>query len=335
MHPLLDPLLAVAVVWLAWMALASRDLFRAVILYIVYGLLMALAWVRLRAPDIALAEAAIGAGLTGALLLDAVAQMASSHRRHVSERPADAALAGQAPPAGSSIPGVRVRTLVAFASLALAAVLVAAVLQIPLRPGGLTALVAEHLDLSGVTHPVTAVLLNFRSFDTWLEVGVLLLAVLAALIVGRTHDLREVRIPRTDDRLLAGLPSLVIPAMVLVGGYLLWLGTHAPGGAFQAGAVLASAGVLLLLAGRRSVTALRGRVFKLAVLIGFGGFLIAALATLLLGGLLLELSPRWAGTVILLIEAGVTVSIGVTLAALFAVARSPLPSPSLHLRERR
>ena len=31
----------------------------------------ALAWARLAAPDIGLAEAAIGAGLTGALLLDA------------------------------------------------------------------------------------------------------------------------------------------------------------------------------------------------------------------------------------------------------------------------
>ena len=40
-------------------------------LFIVFGLLMSLAWARLAAPDIGLAEAAIGAGLTGALLLDA------------------------------------------------------------------------------------------------------------------------------------------------------------------------------------------------------------------------------------------------------------------------
>jgi hypothetical protein len=41
-------------------------------MFIVFGLLMTLAWARLQAPDIALAEAAIGAGLTGALLLDAL-----------------------------------------------------------------------------------------------------------------------------------------------------------------------------------------------------------------------------------------------------------------------
>ena len=40
--------------------------------FIVFSLLMTLAWARLAAPDIALAEAAIGAGLTGALLLDAI-----------------------------------------------------------------------------------------------------------------------------------------------------------------------------------------------------------------------------------------------------------------------
>jgi multisubunit Na+/H+ antiporter MnhB subunit len=34
---------------------------------------------------------------------------------------------------------------------------------------------------SGVDHPVTAVLLNFRSYDTLLEIAVLLLAVVVAL----------------------------------------------------------------------------------------------------------------------------------------------------------
>jgi len=36
---------------------------------------MALDWVRLAAPDVALAEAAIGAGLTGALLMAALARL--------------------------------------------------------------------------------------------------------------------------------------------------------------------------------------------------------------------------------------------------------------------
>ena len=70
-----DILLGLGLLWLAWRALTSPDLFKAIVLFITFGLLMALAWVRLDAPDIALAEAGIGAGLTGALLLAAFAKL--------------------------------------------------------------------------------------------------------------------------------------------------------------------------------------------------------------------------------------------------------------------
>ena len=66
-----DLLLALSLLWSAWRTLATPRLDGAIVLLIVFGLLMSLAWARLAAPDIGLAEAAIGAGLTGALLLDA------------------------------------------------------------------------------------------------------------------------------------------------------------------------------------------------------------------------------------------------------------------------
>jgi uncharacterized MnhB-related membrane protein len=70
-----DGLLGSGLLWLAWRALATDDLFKAIVLFISFGLLMAIAWIRLDAPDVALAEAAIGAGLTGALLLAAWAKL--------------------------------------------------------------------------------------------------------------------------------------------------------------------------------------------------------------------------------------------------------------------
>jgi energy-converting hydrogenase B subunit D len=65
----LDVVLVLVLLWLAWASLSSRDLFRGIVLFIAFGLILSMAWVRLGAPDVALAEAAIGAGLTGALLL--------------------------------------------------------------------------------------------------------------------------------------------------------------------------------------------------------------------------------------------------------------------------
>ena len=66
---LLDSLLAILLLGLGWAALSGTDLKRGVVLFMAFGLLLSLIWARLRAPDLALAEAAIGAGLSGALLL--------------------------------------------------------------------------------------------------------------------------------------------------------------------------------------------------------------------------------------------------------------------------
>lgn len=75
-----DILLCLTLIWLAWQVLASRDPFRAVVLFISFGMLMALGWVRLQAPDLALAEAAIGSGLTGALFLSALRKVAGGKK---------------------------------------------------------------------------------------------------------------------------------------------------------------------------------------------------------------------------------------------------------------
>lgn len=78
---LLDVGLCGILICLAWQSLVSADLFKAVVLFIVFGLIMALTWARLDAPDIALAEAAIGAGLTGALLLSTLATISKPANR--------------------------------------------------------------------------------------------------------------------------------------------------------------------------------------------------------------------------------------------------------------
>ncbi len=67
----IDLLLAAGAITLAVLSLAAKKVFTAIVLYVSLGLLVTLIWARLGAWDIAIAEAAIGAGLTGALLLAA------------------------------------------------------------------------------------------------------------------------------------------------------------------------------------------------------------------------------------------------------------------------
>lgn len=189
-----------------------------------------------------------------------------------------------------------------------------AMLDLPPHALRLPEAVAANLADSGVEHPVTAVLLNFRGYDTLLEVAVLLLALLGVLALARHHG--EGRAPRPAHPVLQTLARLLAPLMVLVAGYLLWIGAYAPGGAFQAGAVLAAAGVLLRLAGLLPAWALPGRLLRGGLALGLLVF-VAVAAGALAQGSLLQYPPALAGQLILLIEAGLTLSIGLTLAGLY------------------
>ncbi len=196
--------------------------------------------------------------------------------------------------------------------LALAAALVRAVLDLPPPAVDLPAAVAANLGKSGVEHPVTAVLLNFRGYDTLLEVAVLLIALLGVVAVARPTPQHQAK----DDAnpVLQTLARLLAPLLVLAAGYLLWAGGHRPGGAFQAAALLAGAVVLLRLAGLLPAWPRPHWVLRLGVVLGLFVFLgVAALGQ----GALLTYPPELAGALILLIEAGLTLSLGLILAGLF------------------
>lgn len=78
---LLDGLLCTALLLLGWRALTAPDLYQSIILFMAFGLLMALVWVRLGAVDVAMAEAAVGAGVTGAMLLTTLASLQEKHTK--------------------------------------------------------------------------------------------------------------------------------------------------------------------------------------------------------------------------------------------------------------
>lgn len=188
--------------------------------------------------------------------------------------------------------------------------LVTAWLGLPASPG-LTRESLEMLGDSGVTNPVTAALLNYRGYDTLLEMTVLLLAVLGV------WSLRAAAHPSTVATHPALPPLLrwVLPALILAAGHLLWIGSFAPGGAFQGGALLGGAVVLLLLVGLGGRT-LR-RILAVGPVVGLAVFVAVAAWVMSRTGGLLQYPPGQAGTWILVIESAALVSVGVTLGALF------------------
>ena len=76
------------------------------------------------------------------------------------------------------------RLIIALLLMGLGACLAFTILSLPSVAPGLTQTVNAQLGLSGVSNPVTAVLLNFRGYDTLLEMVVLLLALLGVWAIG-------------------------------------------------------------------------------------------------------------------------------------------------------
>lgn len=212
------------------------------------------------------------------------------------------------------------RFVVSSGALVFAVLLIGALLE-PLSGGvDLRASVAAKMTVSGVEHPVTAVLLNFRGYDTLLEIAVLLLAqtVILANCIDTASDQ-----PRAVNPILQTLARLAVPLMIIVAVYLLWAGAFRPGGAFQAAAVLAAAAVLLHLTGLLPSWQTPKLKLRWGLAAGLLIFLAVA-SSLLTQGALLQYPPAQAGMLILLIEAGLTISLGLILAGLFLfLSRDP------------
>jgi len=214
------------------------------------------------------------------------------------------------------------RALVLAIAAAGALGLGALVLALPAAAPLARAEVDAQLHAAGVSHPVTAVLLNFRAWDTLLEIGVLLAAALSALALRDTDSWPRAPALRPDP-VLHALLRVTVPLAVLLAGYLLWAGASRPGGAFQAGAVLAGAGLLLHLAGTGIRRRLPARVQRALLAGGFAGFLAVSLGVTVTGANLLQYPAAAASGLILAIEAALTISIAATLIGLFLAGSMP------------
>jgi multisubunit Na+/H+ antiporter MnhB subunit len=304
MASLFDLALAGAVLALAVWTIASREAFAAVIDFVAYGLLLALVWVRLGAVDVAITEAAIGAGLSGGLLIGAAARLRATEAAAAAERP-----------------GAMVRVVAAVCSALVAAALAVTLLSLPDPAPTLAPAASANLAATGVGNPVTAVLMAFRAMDTLLEKVVLLLALVG--VWSLTPDRFWGGRPGPEQRVdpagpLAFLARLLPPLGIVVGLYILWVSADEPGGAFQGGTILAAMWLLVMMAGLADAPPIRRRWLRWLLIAGPAIFLVVGTAGIWLAGAFLAYPIAWAKPLILLIEIPMTLTVAVTLGLLLA-----------------
>jgi multisubunit Na+/H+ antiporter MnhB subunit len=284
-----------------WVMMA-RDTVVAVIIFVVYGLLMAIAWVRLSAVDVALTEAAIGSGITGMLLLSAAARLRQTE-------------------IATARPSVPICLLAGALCAVISAGLAVIVLLPPVVPPTLAPLAMANLADTGLGNPVAGVLFAYRALDTLLEKVVLLLALLGVWSLA-------------PDRLWGGVPALeshvppndtlvffaqVLPPFGIVFAiYMTWTGASYPGGAFQGGTVLAVMWLLVMMAGVARVPPINCIRLRWLLVAGPLLFLAIGLAGFVVADSFLAYPEGYAKPLIVIVEFALALSIGVTLGLLAA-----------------
>ena len=295
----------------------TANLFVAVMLMGIASLLIAANFFILDAADVALTEAAVGAGISTVLFLSALALTAEREKKATQKR-----------------------TLSLLVTSVMALLIIYASFDEP-RLGDPEAPVHTHVapwylektpEYVDIPNVVTAVLGSYRGYDTLGEVfvvftagiGVLFLLGSGRVVRSREEEteislgLRHHLIPRVVGRML-------IPFILLFGLYVQFHGEYGPGGGFQAGAIIAASIILYaLLEGEGH--ALDVLPQKLLLNLMAGGAILYAVTGIfgiLMGGNFLDYSVLAEDPVkgqqlgILVIEAGVGITVTGTLLAIF------------------
>ncbi|MDS0298301.1 DUF4040 domain-containing protein [Halogeometricum sp. S1BR25-6] len=163
--------LLVFVVSCAFATAFLRDVLSAIIAFSAYSLGIAIVWVYLRAPDVGLTEAAVGAGVMTILFLLTIAKTT----RPTDERTIE-----------------RIDYRAAAVAIALVAVLSTTLVALPPVGAADTAVVTDDVtryylenayEVTEVQNAVTAVLAAYRGFDTMGEAAVVYAAGVSLLVV--------------------------------------------------------------------------------------------------------------------------------------------------------
>jgi len=293
----------------------QRSLLGVVILGAIYSFLMASVMMVLHAVDVAMTEASVGAGISTVLLL-AVLHLVKT-REYVPKKHN----------VGPLILSVAVGAGLIWGAMDLPAFGDAAA---PIHQHVAPRYITQSMTETGVPNLVTAVLADYRSFDTLGETAVVFIAGIGVMLLLRRKQ-QSPSGPEAAQDILRGdvilqvATKLIFPFILLFALYVQLHGDYGPGGGFQAG-VIAAAGVILVaivfgqrVAKRIAPQGVVERMVPLGVLIFAGTGLVSLFAGRnFLDYVVFAADPVYARQVgILMVEAGVLVTVSGTMIALF------------------
>lgn len=298
--------LAALIIALAVWTVAAREAFAAVVAYIAFGLLLTLVWVQLHGVDVALTEAAIGGGLTGALIIGAAARLRATEA-----------------PARAEKPSGLVRIVALVLSVAVAGMLAICVLALPEPAPSLAPQAMAAIGVTGVGNPITAVLLAYRAIDTLLEAIVLVFALIGVWSLAPDPVWGGRPWPRQHadpNGILAYIARVLPPLGIIVGIYIFWIGADYPGGKFQAATILAAMWLLVIMAGLADTPPISRTWLRFGLVVGPLAFIAIGVAGAVTADAFLGYPEGYAKPLIIVIEIALMPTLVLVLALLLAGA---------------
>lgn len=302
-----------------------RNLFAVVMLLGIFSLVSAGFFLTLGAPDVALTEAAIGAGIAPMLML-AVIGVTSGREKPYAHSPLLPLL----------VVGVTGAALI-YGTLDMPHF---ANPEAPAHNHVAPRYIEQAKAETGVPNFVTAVLASYRGFDTLGEVAVIFTAgigVLALLGIAGTPQNTYSSAHMRRHLVLRVVTKSLMPLILLFALYVQFHGDYGPGGGFQAGVLFAAAFILyaMVYGLEAACRAISPRVLLALMALGvliFGGTGVAAM---IMGGQFLgygaldhhdPVHGQHLG--ILLVEFGVGVTVAAVMMSIFYSTSGIQPKPN-------
>lgn len=240
----------------------TKKLLTSIIIFMSYSCVMSIIWIMLESPDLAITEAAVGAGVSSILFFVTLKKIHAVDREEEAKKELDVAETERHLEMKIFDKAFKATSVVVCISIII--ILLVVVSDLP-RFGNAgnpdNNEVAERYILSGLQETgavniVTGMILDYRAFDTFGESCVLFIAATCVMILLRVDtESDDLSMPSgandriyepKNDLILQKAAKILVPIVIMAGIYIILNGHLSPGGGFSGGALI-GAGLILYL----------------------------------------------------------------------------------------
>jgi len=242
-----------------------KRILSAVIIFMSYSVVISIVWLLLASPDLALTEAAVGAGITSILFFLTIKRIDKMEKDRQAPTPAHSQASDDHAPhptkkkEGTLLAGSFYRICAVLLVLSVIGVLLLTMSYMPPFGGAdnptnnevYSRYIEKGVEDTGAINIVAAMILDYRAFDTLGESFVLFTAVMAVIMLIRASpgssgaQMIKSTIDSMQQPLILRIGTMMmVPFILVYGAYIIFNGHLSPGGGFSGGTIL-GAGISL------------------------------------------------------------------------------------------